>query len=50
MFVASSVYFHCVSERAAYVKKTVFLVGVNLGRNKSLISLVIECLSTTGVL
>ena len=44
MFEASSVYFQYVNERAAIP------VGVDLGRSKSLISLVVEWFSTTGVL
>ena len=48
MFEASSVYFQCENERAVYVKLD--RVGVDLGHSKSLISLVIGCLSTTGVL
>ena len=50
MFETSSVYFQCVNERAAHVKIDSFPVGVDLGHSKSLISLVIEWLSTTGVL
>ena len=50
IFEASSVYFPCVNEQAAHIKIDVFSVGVDLGHNKSLISLVIGCLSTTGVL
>ena len=49
MFEASSVYFQCVNEWAAHVK-TVFPVGVGMGHSKSVISLAILCLSTTGVL
>ena len=51
MFEASYVYFQCVNERAAHVKKlTVFPVGADLGHSKSPISLVIGWLSTLGVL
>ena len=52
MFEASSVYFQCVNERAAHVKIDRVSVGVDLGHStsKSLISLVIGCLSTIGVL
>ena len=44
MFEASSVYFQCVNERAVHVKKTetVFPVGVDLGRSKSLISIFVR--------
>ena len=51
MFEDSSVYFQYVNERAAHVKKkAVFPVGVDLGRSKSLISLVAGWLLATGVL
>ena len=51
MFEASSVYVQYVNERAAHVKKNpVFPVGVDLGRSKFLITLVVGWLSTTGVL
>ena len=46
MFDASSVYFQYVNERPAHVK----INRVDLGRSKSLISLVVGWLSTTGVL
>ena len=49
MFEASSVYFQCVNERAAHVKIDRVSHCVNLGHSKSLISLVIGCLSTTDV-
>ena len=50
MFEASSVYFQCVNERAAQVKKkTVFPIGLDLGHSKFLISLVIGWFLTTGV-
>ena len=42
MFEASSVYFLHVKEQAAHIKIDVFTVDVNLGRSKSLISLVVE--------
>ena len=50
MFEALSVYFQCVKEHAAHVKIDRVSVGVDLGHSKSLISLVIGCLSTTKVL
>ena len=50
MFEASSVYFQCVNEHAAHVKIDRVSVGVDPGRSKSLISLVIGSLSTTKVL
>ena len=50
MVEASSVYFQCVNESAAHVKKTRSRVGVDLGRGKSLILLVVGWLSTTGLL
>ena len=51
MFEASSVYFQCVNERAAHVKiDHVSRWCGPLGNSKSLISLVIGWLSTTGVL
>ena len=50
MFEASPVYFQCVNERAVHVKIDCVSFGVDLGQSKSLISLVIGCLSTTGVL
>ena len=46
MFETPSVYLQYVNERAAHV----IIDGVDLGRSKSLISLVISWLSTTGVL
>ena len=49
MFEASFVYFQYVNECAAHVEIDVFL-GVDLGRSKSLISLVVGWFSTTGVL
>ena len=50
MFEASSVSFQCVNEKAAHVKIDRVPVGVDLGHSTSLISLVIGCLSTSGVL
>ena len=50
MFEAPSVYFHCVNESAAHVKIDRVSLGVDLGRSKSLTSLVIGCLSTIGVI
>ena len=41
MFDASSVYFQYVNERVAHVKIDLFPLGVDLGRSKSLISLVV---------
>ena len=48
MFEASPVDFLSVNERAAHVKIDVFPVGVDLGRNKSLISLVVGCFRLLG--
>ena len=48
MFEASSVYFQCVNERAALVKIDCVSRWCRPGPLKSLISLVIGCLSTTG--
>ena len=48
MFEAWSVYFQHVSEHAAHVK--IDRVGVDMGHSKSLISLVVRWLLTTGVL
>ena len=50
MFEALSVLCQCINERAAHEKLTMFPIGVDLGHSKSLISLVIGCLSTAGVL
>ena len=50
MFEASSVYFQCVNEGAAHVKIECVPIRVDLGCSKSLISLVIGWLLTTGVL
>ena len=55
MFEASSVYFQYVNEGAAHLKKDLVIQGlypvdINLGRSKSLISLIIGCHSTSGVL
>ena len=50
MFEASSVYFQCVNERDAHVKIDRVSRWCRPGYSKSLISLVIGCLSTTGVL
>ena len=47
---ASSVCFQYVNERAAHVRIDRVSVGVDLGRSKSLISLVVGWLSTAGVL
>ena len=41
MFEASSVYFQYLNERAAHVKIDCASLGVDLGRSKSLISLVV---------
>ena len=49
MFETSSVYFQSVNERAAHVKIDHVSVGVDLGRSKSLISLVVGWLLTSGV-
>ena len=50
MFETSPVYFQCVNERAAHVKIDRVSRWFDLGQSKSPISLVIGCLSTTGVL
>ena len=50
MFEALSVYFQYVKERAAHVKIDCFPIGVDLGRSKSLTSLVDGWFLTTGVL
>ena len=50
MFEASSVYFQYESEPAAHVKINIFSRWCRPGRSKSLISLVVGWLSTTGVL
>ena len=49
MFEALSVYFQYVNKQAAHVKIDHASVIVNLGRSKSLISLVVGWLTTTGV-
>ena len=50
MFEASSVCFQDVNEQAPHVKIDRVSHVVNLGRSKSLISVVVGWLSTTGVL
>ena len=50
MLEASSVYFQYVNKQAAHVKIDHVSRGFNLGFSKSLISLVVRWLSTTGVL
>ena len=50
MFEALSVYFQSVNEQAAHVKIDRVSRWCDLGHSKSLISLVIGCLLTTGVL
>ena len=50
MFEASPVCFQYVNERCAHVKINRVSVGVNLGRSKSVISVVAGWFSTTRVL
>ena len=50
MFEALSMYFQCVNDRATYVKLERVSRWCQAGPSKSLISLVIRYLSTTGVL
>ena len=49
-FEALSVYFQYLNERATHVKIDMFPVGVDLGRSKSVISLVVGWFLTTKVL
>ena len=49
VFEAPSLYIQNANEQAAHVKKNVFPICVDLGHIKSVISLIAQWFSTTGV-